>query len=183
MKIVIVPHPSLREVAKQVQEVDKKLIRFVGELEKTLHDTKNPKGVGLAATQVNAKRRVFATQLNRSLRSYINPRIVKHDKKQTLGPNKKEPYLEGCLSIPGIYGPVPRHGWVDLEFQTIQDGRLVTQVEHFDDFDARVIQHELDHLDGILFTDYTKKLDLPLYQENKETNKLDEVDPSIIEIL
>lgn len=184
MKIVTLPHPSLRVQAKEVSQVDKKLLQFVKDIKSTLGKTKNPQGVGLAATQVNSSRRIFCTQLEkRKLRAFINPEIVGHDNNTTLGPKKDEPYLEGCLSIPGIYGPVPRFGWVELQFQVIEGSELKTQTERFKDFEARVIQHELDHLNGILFIDYTKQLGLPLYQENKQTKKLDEIDPSIVEIL
>ncbi len=183
MKIVTLPHPSLRATAQPVTAVDKQLLKFIQDLQNTLRQAINPQGVGLAATQVNAKKRIFATLLNHQLRAFINPEIVDRDDKKTLGPKTDDPYLEGCLSIPGIYGPVPRYGWVKMTFQKIVDGHLITQTETFDDFAARVVQHELDHLNGVLFIDYTKQFDLPLYQEDKKTKKLNPIEPSIVEIL
>ena len=121
MKIITIPHKTLRETAKPVVKVDKKLLKFVNDLTATLNKTKNPKGVGLAATQVNSLQRIFATNLDNELRSYINPAIIGHSKNIVLGPPKKEPYLEGCLSIPAIYGPVPRYEWVELEYYNIDD--------------------------------------------------------------
>lgn len=179
MKIITIPHPTLRQKAKAVTTVDKKLKKFIAELEHTLDKTRNPKGVGLAATQVDDLHQVFATHFDKKLRSFINPIITSASKDLVLGPQGKEPYLEGCLSIPSIYGPVYRHEWVELAFDTIENDELVTHTEKFEDFNARVIQHELDHLNGVLFIDYTIRLGLDLYQENKDTKKLEPVDPEL----
>lgn len=179
MKIITIPHPTLRDKAKAVTVVDKKLKKFIVDLEKTLQETKNPKGVGLAANQVDDLHRVFSTHFDNQLRSFINPKIIDNSDELVLGPDGKEPYLEGCLSIPGIYGPVFRHQWLELEYQSIEEDVLVTQREKFDDYNARVIQHELDHLNGVLFIDHTLEFGLELFQENKTTKKLEEVDPSM----
>jgi peptide deformylase len=83
--------------------------------------------------------------------------------------------LEGCLSIPGIYGPVPRWSWIELEYQLVQDGELVTKTERFTDFTARIIQHEYDHLQGVLFTDHILEYGLPAYvQQGDELRPLDD---------
>ncbi|MDQ5951386.1 MAG: peptide deformylase [Patescibacteria group bacterium] len=179
MKIITIPHPTLRKTAKEVTTVDKKIVKFVSELEKTLDSTKNPKGVGLAATQVDDLHRIFATHFDNQLRSFINPEIISASDELVLGPEGKEPYLEGCLSIPSIYGPVFRHDWLDLRYQTIEGDTLISHQEHFTDYNARVIQHELDHLNGVLFIDYTLEFGLELYKENSKTKKLEEVDPSL----
>lgn len=182
MKIITIPHPTLRQTAKEVTAVDKKLKKFIVDLEDTLNKTRNPKGVGLAATQVNSLYRVFATHFDKRLQSFINPRVIKHSDELVLGPEDKEPYLEGCLSIPAIYGPVYRYSWVELQYDTItDDDTLQTQQQRFFDYNARVIQHELDHLNGVMFIDYTLKDGLELYQENKKTKKLEPIDPSIFE--
>lgn len=184
MKIITVPHPTLRSVATPITTVDKKLVSFIKELEETLLDTHNPKGVGLAGPQVDKLKRIFAINMaenNSDLRSLINPVIVKHSKKVTFGPYEEEPYLEGCLSIPGIYGPVPRWQTVTVEYDIIEDEKLVKVSEEFDDYAARVIQHELDHLDGILFTDYSLKHDLPVYKEKRGKKKMEELDKSLLQ--
>lgn len=179
MKIITVPHPTLRLKAKEVLTVDKKLKKLVADIEQTLEKTRNPKGVGLAANQVDSLYRVFATNFDKQLRSYINPEIIEASDELVLGPEGKEPYLEGCLSIPGIYGPVFRHEWVELQFQTIQNDTLISHRERFFEYNARVIQHEFDHLNGALFIDYTLEDGLDLYKENSKTKKLEEIDPSI----
>lgn len=190
MKIITVPHQTLRATATQVEVVDKKLRQFIKDLETTLAKKNNPRGVGLAATQVNTKWRVFSTQLpvtpdseTYQLRTFINPRITDHSQKHTFGNDPKDPTLEGCLSIPGFYGPIPRWDWLDLAYDFIDGDELKTNHEHFSDFAARVVQHEHDHLNGVLFIDYTVQFDLPLYQEDPRTEKLHELEPEFIQAL
>ena len=194
MKIVTVPHNSLRKKAPAITKVDKKLIKFVDQLQKTLVEKENPSGVGLAAPQVDKNYRAFATYLPDNNQSdadddsasvskiYINPKIIDHSEGMVFGPNPEEPTLEGCLSIPGLYGPVPRFQKIKLEYGQIVDGELKTTTQEFEWFPARVIQHELDHLDGILFTDYSLKYDLPVYALDDKKNKMIEIDKKMIEI-
>jgi peptide deformylase len=198
VKIITVPHPTLRTKAQPVNKVDKKLQQFLSELGATLKNTRKPRGVGLAAPQVNKKWRIFTTFLEAAagqpaqLRAFINPRITDHSDKLTFGPDPKEPRLEGCLSIPGIYGAVPRWQWVELAYDEInQDdaspnqpyGELIERRDHFADFAARVMLHEFDHLEGILFTDYSLKYDLPVYQENTKTKQFEEIEMEILQHL
>lgn len=192
MQIITIPHQSLRKKAQEIVKIDRKSMKFLEKLGSTLKNKDNPKGVGLAAPQVNKLWRVFVTLVSDIedddeglyLRTFINPRIVKHSRNQTFGPDKKDPRLEGCLSMPGMYGPVPRWQWVEVESQTVDTSgdspKLITQKGKFVDFHARVIQHEIDHLDGILFTDYSLQYDLPVYVE--QGKKLVEIDDrSILE--
>ena len=190
MKIISVPNTTLRQKAKTVEKVDKKLLLFLDELQRTLAAKDDPKGVGLAAPQVNMLWRIFTTQLpignnedETELRTYINPKIIDKSDELTLGLNKRKPVLEGCLSIPGIYGPVPRHSWIQLEYQVLNGDQLETRTEHFKDFAARVAQHELDHLEGILFIDYFLEYDLPLYKDKPNSNDIEEIDPAVIPAL
>jgi peptide deformylase len=186
MKIITIPHDTLRQVATAVTTLDKKLIDFIGDLEQTLVETTKPKGVGLAAPQVDRSKRIFTINLdehNRDLRSFINPVIVEHSKEKTFGPDEKDPYLEGCLSIPGIYGPVPRWEWLTLEYQVIKGDKFVTEQDDFEDFAARVVQHEFDHLEGVLFTDYSLELDLPIFKENPDRKKMEEIDKSLLQFV
>lgn len=182
MKIITVPHPTLRTTAQAVEQVSAHLKRFLPELATTLRSTRNPKGVGLAAPQVDEQLRIFATNLEDGMRIFINPELVEVSDTITFGPDKNDPYLEGCLSIPGLYGPVPRHETIRVRFQELEDSALTKpREETFSDFAARVIQHEYDHLNGILFTDYTTKFSLPLYQGTRG-GKLELVDASLVKL-
>lgn len=187
MKIITVPHSSLRQVAAPVEAMDQKLKNLVKDLSLTLVHQDNPRGVGLAAPQVDALRRLFATNITEEetspsrIQIYINPEIIEQSTEIVLGPTPKEDVLEGCLSIPKLYGPVPRHRWVRLQYQVIDGDELTTVVNKYAEFEARVIQHELDHLNGILFTDYSLKYDLPVYQGSSRNDKLEEIDKRVLE--
>lgn len=192
MKIIIAPHEGLRTKAKIVKRVDKKLVDFVNQLGATLRGSNKPAGVGLAAPQVDKSWRIFTTNLSpdgkrdnsqTNIRAFINPVMTKHSQKLTFGPDKKYPTLEGCLSIKSLYGPVPRSQWAEFEWQELENEKLVNRKGRFEDFAARVMQHELDHLEGILFTDYILDYDLPIYQESKDGKKLAELENrSILEM-
>ncbi len=196
--ILTVPNPILR--AKSVTVNLKKDLDFVkkhiANLEETLQKKANPKGVGLSSPQIGKNLRIFSTYLPDSsnivdqgrpdedekaqakLATYINPEIVESSKDHTFGPNPEDPILEGCLSIPSLYGPVPRYSWIILRYTTPQ---LEEKTEKFEGFYARVIQHELDHLDGVLFIDYVLKYEVPFFEFRK--GKMVEIDRNIIRAL
>ena len=177
MKIITAPHPTLREIAKEVTVFDKKFFKFLDELADTLIKKEQPKGVALAAPQVNKLVRVFAAILGEKnqdsskpvIEFFINPKITKFSNKKILGAADGSERFEGCLSIPLLYGPVPRYEWLEIEYQSLTNldlknkPEIKTKKAKFTDFDARVIQHEYDHLDGILFTDLILKNNLPVY--------------------
>jgi len=180
LKILTVPNPLLLKKSKPIKSFNAKLQKFITNLEDTLVKKKNPSGVGLSAPQVGKLIRAFATLLpvddisdrkdlsgkKPFLKTFLNPQITKASKTLTLGPNSKKPILEGCLSIPSVFGSVPRHEWVDLSY-TIQNTKynILQKTDRFSGFSARVIQHELDHLDGILFTQRAIQNNLPLFEE------------------
>lgn len=188
MKIITVPHLTLRSSAEKVLVVTPAVQNFIQELTRTLDKQRRPQGVGLAANQVDKTWQVFATRVNTvsqedtpassPITIFINPQITSHSQQLILGPTPSQPRLEGCLSIPKLYGPVPRWSWVELEYQVVDKNtqELKTKTGRFTDFYARVIQHEYDHLHGVLFTDYSLQLDLPVYQENPKTGELEELE-------
>jgi len=188
MKVVTVPHPTLRAQALPVERVDKKLLQFVRDLAQTLQKARHPKGVGLAAPQVDKKWRILTTFLPQTegqsaiSKVYINPVILRHSKNQILGltASDRQSRDEGCLSLPGLYGPVPRYEWIELTYDLIQNQQLVSHQAKLMNFEARVVQHEIDHLKGILFTDYSLQYDLPVYREDK-SGHFEEIDKSILE--
>lgn len=196
--IIVVPNPILRAKSMPVDfNKDLKLIKkLVADLEETLEKKERPKGVGLSSPQIGKNLRVFSTLLPASanedgqgrptdaekdlakLATYINPEIIESSKERTFGPDPEDPILEGCLSIPKLYGPVPRFTWVKLRYTSPQQEVFENT---FHGFYARVIQHEYDHLEGVLFTDYVKKYELPFYE--MRGTKMSEIDRSIINAL
>lgn len=190
-KIVVVPHPSLRREAVPVESLSDETRQLIDSLQKTLKAQHNPPGVGLAAPQINVSQQVFAAKLSVPPTSgtpyhiFINPKFVDRADELVLGPTPKKYTLEGCLSIPAVYGPVPRSPWVRVEYLTLSPDHqeLVQHTAEFHDFDARIIQHEYDHLHRALFIDYTLENDLPLYQEDPQSKELIELDPLVVEAL
>ncbi len=184
-KIIIAPHATLRKVADPITSIDKKVLEHIQALEDTLRAARNPRGVGLAAPQIDTSRRIFATWLETSqsddpiMRIFLNPRIIDRADREVVGTNPRDPDLEGCLSIPHLYGPVLRPEWVTFEFQTVNPDNTLSDIhtETFFDFSGRVMQHELDHLDGVLFTDHLLKQQQPVYQLIND--KLQLVDPQL----
>lgn len=169
--VLTAPHPTLRQTALPIKKVDKKLLDNIQELLIALEGETDPPGVGMAFPQINKSISGLAyrpeVKNNRSANFQVtillNPVITSHSLDQSFGEDPDEPDLEGCLSVPNLYGPVPRWNWVELKYEIIKEGQLALQTQRFTDYHARIIQHELDHLNGILFTDHLIKLDLPAY--------------------
>ncbi|MFC1653756.1 peptide deformylase [Patescibacteria group bacterium] len=179
-KIITIPDERLRELSKPVKNIDKKSLNFANELVETLTGTTNPPGVGLSAIQVAKHLQIFATYLPKDpnlpmekwtpnkmeAEVFINPNIESKSEEVTLGGSKNKPFLEGCLSMPKIYGPVWRHEWIELSYISLdKKSKPINVIKKFQDFPARVVQHEYDHLKGILFTDHSLEGDLPVYEE------------------
>lgn len=188
-KVVIAPHESLRTPAAIIDEANPAVQKYVQNLQDTITSQQEPAAAGLALPQIDTRYQAFATYLESSqsskpqVRIFINPQIIDRSDKLVTGPNPRQPDLEGCLSIPKLYGPVKRPEWVTFEYQQLIDDQLSDlQQETFYDFAGRVMQHEYDHLHGVLFTDYTLEQGLPLYQIGKG-NRMQEVDPIIAQAL
>lgn len=184
-KIVTVPNPDLRRKSQEIKDLDKRTLRILQDLESTLTKQKNPAGVGLALPQIGYNLQAFATLLpdkNDRLcyRVFINPTPTAFSKEKiTRAPEDKEDVLEGCLSIPSLYAPIPRHLSIDFHYFTLENGKLVEKSNTFTNYEARVMQHEYDHLMGVLFTDYLLDNDLPIFL-GKKNEKLTEIDKNII---
>jgi peptide deformylase len=170
MQILTTPNPFLRRKAKKVTTVTKATLAELELMTKILKDTTDPKGVGLAATQVGIDKQMFILIPRRTAKVYFNPEIVKTSKKMfsDIYSEDDDTWLEGCLSIPRIWGFVNRPFKVTLKYQTMgPDNQLVDKLEEFEDMDSAFVQHETDHLNGILFTDHVLKQGGQLYRENK----------------
>lgn len=167
-KIIQSGNPILRKVSKPVHKIDKKILKLVQDLKDTLAVQKDPEGVGLAAPQIGINLRVFAVDFKTLKRIVINPEIVEKTQKlkNSKTPNKKSEILEGCLSLPHYYGPLKREDYVKLKYLD-ENGKEI--IEEFKDFNAQIILHEIDHLNGFLFVDR-------LLEQKKKLYKLDKGD-------
>jgi peptide deformylase len=151
LQITQLGNPILRQIAQSIDNVhDEHIQKLVDELITTVASAN---GVGIAAPQVAQSCRLFIVASRPNPRypnaptmeptAIINPKIIAHSDEMVKG-------WEGCLSIPGIRGLVPRYQAIEVEY-TSRDGKLHRQ--EFTDFVARIFQHEYDHLDGIVFLD------------------------------
>ena len=150
--IVQAPNEILRTSAKPVVLFDSKLQKTIQDMTQTMLSQDDPEGVGLAANQVDLPWQIFVarfgTKKTDKVRAFINPEILSASKDlQPKSDDDKSP-LEGCLSKPGYYGIVKRAIWINLKFQ---DEAGASHEEKFEGFPATVIQHEMDHLSGIIF--------------------------------
>lgn len=174
-KILTVPNPLLRQKSKPVKKIDKKVRRIIQNLHETLSSRgQNPKGVGLAAPQIGKQVRICLvySKSSHKLLTLINPEIIWKSKRMTISvPGSKNPY-EGCLSVPGYWGQVKRHKQVKVRYLTPQN-QVVTR--KFSGFTGVVAQHEIDHLDGILFIDRVLVQKGKLYKIEKNKEGKDEL--------
>lgn len=148
--IVKTPNIVLTSQTKKVGKIDKKIKFLITQMKDTLKGATNPKGVGLAAPQIGSLYRMFITKPseNSPIRVFINPCFVTLSKEKLKGIPHDTFKLEGCLSIPNVWGLVNRHKSVSIKF-TDEYGKA--HEESFSDFESIIIQHEMDHLEGILF--------------------------------
>jgi peptide deformylase len=166
LPIVKAPNAVLKTKAKKVLRFDDKLQKLLIDMSETLVATTDPEGVGLAANQVGVSKRIFIIRPNKKseIREFINPEIIKFKKDKIK--NKKElkdkTTLEGCLSLEKIWAPVYRPSSVLVAYQT-KDG--THHEEWFTGFHSIIIQHEMDHLNGILFTLRALEQGAPVYEE------------------
>ncbi len=161
-KILQSGDPILRTKSKNVPKLDKKTLAIIQDLKDTLATQKDPEGVGLAAPQIGQNVRIFIADYKDFKRVVINPEVseISGIKEEPKKKSKKE-ILEGCLSLPFYYGPLKRADKVALTYLN-EDGKEVK--EEFIGFNAQIILHEIDHLEGILFIDRLLQAGKPLYK-------------------
>lgn len=151
LQIAQLGNPILRQQAQNIENVrDERIQKLIDNLISTVAQAN---GVGIAAPQVAQSYRLFIVASRPNPRypnapemeptAILNPRVIGHSDDVVKG-------WEGCLSIPGIRGLVPRYRAIEVEY-TSRNGKL--QRREFTDFVARIFQHENDHLDGIVFLD------------------------------
>lgn len=173
-KIVSTPDPILTNKSEPVKNFDKKLDKIIKEMSETLLATVDPIGVGLAAPQVGLPIRLFLAKPTEEseISVFANP-VIESAVDAQIKTGSKKKLLEGCLSIPNIWGNVTRKKSLTLSYQdeTGQHHRKT-----FSGFTATIIQHEIDHLDGILFTKRVMEQNEKLYKSHKNEKGEDEFD-------
>jgi len=155
LPIVEVPDPRLRQISSPVEKVDDSVRALIADMFDTMYDAP---GIGLAAIQVGVPKRILVIDLQepevddgppvKDPRVFINPEIIKHS-------DEEVPYLEGCLSVPDQYAEVERPDHIRARWL---DEHGKSHEEQLDGLLAVCLQHEMDHLEGILFIDHLSRL-------------------------
>ena len=150
LKILTIPDPRLKHKSSNIEVFDKELKTIVKNMYETLYVSGN--GIGLAAPQVDIRKRIVVIDLKEDGKSspitFINPRIIKFS-------DEKFVNQEGCLSVPEYYADVERAKEVEVEWF---DDTGVKYKKTLSGLMSICIQHEIDHLDGILFVDHLSTL-------------------------
>lgn len=143
IKVVKAPDTKLRVQTKPVKKINQGLIQTLKNMVKLTKTFKDPEGVGLASTQIGLDGRFFVAKSGEDFIPVINPRIL------SMGKRTKE-YFEGCLSVPNMWGEVRRATNIRVSYQN-EGGKTLTVP--LKGVLAWIFQHEMDHLNGILFSD------------------------------
>lgn len=159
-KILTIPGDNelLRQKSKQITTFDKSVGELISDLSQTLEAQTDPPGLGLSAPQIGVFKRAFVARVRNKIKGFINPKIVKLSQKEIS-------YLEGCFSVPELYGHVMRPSEIDLNWQSTEGKKQQT---HYKGLPARIIQHEIDHLEGTLFVDHIHTQNGKLFKVEKD---------------
>lgn len=148
--LIILPDPLLRQVSAPIERVDAELEQLIDDMLETMYEAP---GIGLAAIQVGVPRRLLVIDLAKEDEEpaplvYINPEILKSSDERSV-------YEEGCLSIPDYYAEVERPASITVKALGRDGKETVTEA---DGLLATCLQHEIDHLNGVLFIDHISRL-------------------------
>jgi len=162
-KILIEPDPFLRQKSKKVEIVDNTIRLLMDDMLETMYAAP---GIGLAAIQIGVPKRVIVIDIARegekkNPQFFINPEIINNS-------NNDASYEEGCLSVPGQFAEISRPDKCKIKFL---DYHGVEKVLDAEGLLATCIQHEMDHLEGILFIDYLSKLKKSMIMKKLSKNK------------
>ncbi len=148
-KILTEPDPFLRQKSSEVEQVTDEIRKLMDDMLETMYDAP---GIGLAAIQIGVPKRVIVIDLSRDEKKnplyFVNPKIIKKS-------DTDSTYEEGCLSVPGQFAEVDRPDKCHISFLDYNGKKQELKAEGLL---ATCIQHEMDHLEGILFIDYLSKL-------------------------
>ncbi len=155
LRILETPDPVLRQISTPVESIDDEVKTLIADMFETMYDAP---GIGLAAVQVGVPKRLLVMDLGepeeeggkpvKEPRVFINPEIVDHS-------DHEVPYNEGCLSVPDQYAEVMRPDRIRARWM---DEHGTQHEQDLDDLLAVCLQHEMDHLEGVLFIDHLSKL-------------------------
>ena len=161
--ILTEPNKILRQVSQPVESVGDEERKLMKDMLETMYDAN---GIGLAAIQIGIPKRIIVMDLSKDgekkePRYFVNPIIKNKDK-------KKNTYEEGCLSVPNQFAEIDRPSRCEVEYLDFNGDKKILKA---DGLLATCIQHEMDHLEGILFIDYLSKLKKSMIIKKLSKNK------------
>ncbi len=162
-KILTEPNEILRQISKPVEKVGKEEQKLMDDMLETMYSAN---GIGLAAVQIGVPKRIIVMDLSKDEkikepRYFVNPKIKNKD-------SLKSTYEEGCLSVPNQFAEIDRPKKCDIEYLDYNGKKKLLKAEGLL---ATCIQHEMDHLEGILFIDYLSKLKKSMIIKKLSKNK------------
>jgi len=167
--ILTEPNKKLRQVSLSVEKVGKEEQNLMNDMLETMYDAK---GIGLAAIQIDVPKRIIVLDISKSENEkkpmfFVNPLIINKDSNLTT-------YEEGCLSVPDQFAEINRPSKCEVEYLDYDGNKKLLKANGLL---ATCIQHEMDHLEGVLFIDYLSKLkkSMILKKLSKQKNKLDRI--------
>lgn len=159
-EIEMFPSKVLRTKTAKITMVDEELLEEIKDLKEMLEASEN--GAGLAAPQIGISKSFLGIKEGEKVKILINPRLEaffgeKVYPKIVDNEGNESDFLEGCLSFPDLYGTVKRYLKIKVSWDEIKNKKLETRNEILEGFGAIVWQHEVDHLDGVLFVDHIRR--------------------------
>jgi len=165
--ILTEPNKKLRQVSLPVEKVGKEEQNLMNDMLETMYDAK---GIGLAAIQIDVPKRIIVLDISKSENEkkpmfFVNPLIINKDLNLTT-------YEEGCLSVPDQFAEIDRPSKCEVEYLDYNGNKKVLNASGLL---ATCIQHEVDHLEGVLFIDYLSKLKKSMILKKLSKNKPDRI--------
>ena len=165
-KILVEPNKLLRQVSQPVDEVNKEIQKLMDDMLETMYSAN---GIGLAAIQIGVPKNLVVIDLltkekKKDPMFFVNPKILKKS-------SKMSKYEEGCLSIPNLFAEVQRPSECEVEYLDYEGRKKILKASGLL---ATCIQHEIDHLKGILFIDYLSKLKRDIILKKLSKQKLEQ---------
>lgn len=155
--------PVLRKESEEVKEINEDILKLINDMAETMYDAP---GVGLAAPQIGVNKRIFVIDTDGVLKKVINPVFLENS-------NETEDEEEGCLSVPGIYKKVKRPKKVKVKYLNEKGEEVIEEAEGLY---ARALQHENDHLNGVMFVDKISNISKKLTAKKLEKLKKETIE-------
>lgn len=154
LKFITLPNPILRQKSENVGTLDKEVLDLINAMIKLLEQQEDPEGAGLSAVQVGIPKKVCVVRFGERFVPFINPEILETSSDSVA-------FFEGCLSVPDFYGMVYRPSQIKLRSMS-RKGKVAEK--EYKGLPARIFQHEIDHMNGVLFLDHIHTQKQKLYK-------------------